>query len=339
MTETLIRKTGRAGRITLNRPKALNALTHAQSLEIEAAIDGWADDPEVDVIVLDAQGEKAFCAGGDIAAMYHAGIEGDVESARAFWRDEYRLNAKLATYAKPIAAFMQGFTMGGGVGLGGHVGTRVVCESSRIAMPECGIGLVPDVGGSLLLARAPGHAGEYLGITGARMGPADAIWAGFADLFVPREAWPGIVEGIERTGDFDALRGAAEDPGAPPLAEHAARIDAIFATSDMAEILARLDADESDFARETHAAVRRASPLSACTTLALIRAVRGPDSIEHTLTMEYRATHRAISEGDLLEGIRAAVIDKDRTPKWRHGAIADVAPGEVEAMLAPLGTD
>ncbi|WOI55225.1 3-hydroxyisobutyryl-CoA hydrolase [Palleronia sp. LCG004] len=338
MTDTIIRRTGRAGRITLDRPRALNALTHAQSLEIEAAITAWADDPEVDVVVLDAMGEKAFCAGGDIAAMYHAGIAGDVESARAFWRDEYRLNARLATYPKPIAAFMQGFTMGGGVGLGGHVGCRVVGDSTRIAMPECGIGLVPDVGGSLLLARTPGHAGEYLGLTGARMKAADAIWAGFADLYLPEDGWPDHIRKIEETGSLDALREAARDPGASDLAARAPWIDEWFAHEDLVDALQHLEGQDDGFARETYEAVTRGSPLSAAVTFALIRDVRGHGTIEHALDMEYRATHRAISDGDLLEGIRAAVIDKDRTPKWRHDRIADVTGDEVAAMLAPLGT-
>ena len=190
MSDILIRKIGRAGRITLNRPDALNALTYAMIHDIEAALDAWRDDDEVALVVIDAAGEKAFSAGGDIAEMYRTGTAGDFAYGRTFWADEYRVNAKIAEYPKPYVAFMQGFTMGGGVGVSCHGSHRVVGESSRIAMPECGIGLIPDVGGSFLLARAPGRLGEYLGTTGTRMGPGDAIFAGFADLFIPEAAGP-----------------------------------------------------------------------------------------------------------------------------------------------------
>jgi enoyl-CoA hydratase len=186
MTDDIeIRTEGRAGRITLNRPQALNALTWDMCTRIEAALDAWASDDAVAMLVIDAAGDKAFCAGGDIAEMYATGTAGDYEYGRRFWADEYRMNAKLFNFPKPVATFLQGFTMGGGVGVGCHASHRIVCDTSRIAMPECGIGLVPDVGGSLILARAPGRLGEYLGVTAARMGPGDAIHAGFADYFVP----------------------------------------------------------------------------------------------------------------------------------------------------------
>ena len=183
-----VRRDGSAGRITLNRPEALNALTYDMCLAIEKALDEWREEPGVRLAIIEGEGERAFCSGGDIAEMYKAGTAGDYEYGRRFWRDEYRLNAKIAEWPKPVVSFLQGYTMGGGVGVGCHGSHRVVCESSRIAMPECGIGLVPDVGGSLILARAPGRLGEYLATTAARMGPADAIAAGFADMFVPRGA-------------------------------------------------------------------------------------------------------------------------------------------------------
>ncbi|MEC8042812.1 MAG: enoyl-CoA hydratase/isomerase family protein, partial [Pseudomonadota bacterium] len=179
MADIHTRIDGQIGRITLTRPKALNALSYEMCLEIEKALDAWATDDAVKMVLLDAEGERAFCAGGDIAAMYEAGTKGEYEIARTFWRDEYRMNAKLFNFPKPVASLMQGFTMGGGVGIGCHGSHRVVGESSQIAMPETGIGLIPDVGGTLILARAPGRIGEYLGATGGRIGPADAIHAGF----------------------------------------------------------------------------------------------------------------------------------------------------------------
>jgi enoyl-CoA hydratase/carnithine racemase len=197
-----IRKEGRAGRITLARPRALNALTWEMCLAIEAALDGWRDDAEVALLVIDAEGERAFCAGGDVAAVHARAVAGDHDYGRRFWTDEYRMNAKLFNFPRPVASFMQGFVMGGGVGVGGHASHRVVGESAQVAMPECGIGLVPDVGGSLLLARAPGRLGEYLGVTGARMGPGDAIHAGFADYFVPEAAWEALKAELCATGDW-----------------------------------------------------------------------------------------------------------------------------------------
>ncbi|MDP3860189.1 MAG: enoyl-CoA hydratase/isomerase family protein, partial [Phaeovulum sp.] len=189
MSDIVTRIEGRAGRITFARPAALNALSHPMALAIEAALDAWRHEPAVALVLIDAEGERAFCAGGDIAAMYHACKAGEFATSRAFWRDEYRMNAKIAEYPKPVVAFMQGFVMGGGVGVGGHARLRIVGETTQMAMPESGIGLIPDVGGSLLLSRAPGRLGEYLGLTGARMRAADAILAGFADIFLPEEGW------------------------------------------------------------------------------------------------------------------------------------------------------
>jgi len=185
MSDLLLRIEGHAGRATLNRPAALNALTYDMANALEAALDQWRDDPLVQLVVIDAVGPRAFCAGGDIADLYATGKAGDVAFGQRFWADEYRLNAKLSEYPKPIVTLMQGFTMGGGVGVGCHASHRIVGESAQISMPECGIGLVPDVGGSRLLARAPGRMGAYLGLTTARMGPGCAIRAGFADHFVP----------------------------------------------------------------------------------------------------------------------------------------------------------
>ena len=185
MSDIHIRTTGRAGRITLNRPDALNALTYEMCLAIEAAIDAWATDAQIALVIIDAVGDRAFCAGGDIQEMYDTATRGNFEYGRKFWADEYRLNNKIAHFPKPYIAFMQGFTMGGGVGVSAHGSHRIVDDASRIAMPECAIGLVPDVGGSVLLACAPGRLGEYLGTTGTRMGPADAIHAGFADHYIP----------------------------------------------------------------------------------------------------------------------------------------------------------
>ena len=209
MSDIWIRAEGRAGRITLQRPKALNALTYDMVLEIERALDAWRADDAVKLVLIDAKGEKAFCAGGDIAEMYASGTAGNFDYGRQFWRDEYRLNAKLFEYPKPVVSLLQGFTMGGGVGVGCHGSHRIVGESSQIAMPECGIGLVPDVGGSLMLALCPGHLGEYLGITAFRMNAADAIFAGFADHYVPQTNWATLTETLCANGDIKAIEAAS----------------------------------------------------------------------------------------------------------------------------------
>ncbi len=205
MADIDIRIEGCAGRITLNRPKALNALTYDMAMAIHAALRDWAGDDAVRLIVIDAAGDKAFCAGGDIADLYRTGTEGDFAYGRKFWADEYRMNAALFEFPKPVVSLMQGFTMGGGVGVGCHGSHRIVGDSSQIAMPECGIGLVPDVGGSMILARAPGRLGEYLGTTAARLGAADAILAGFADTYIPEGDWPALIAELCRTGDVAAV--------------------------------------------------------------------------------------------------------------------------------------
>lgn len=333
MADLQIRTEGRAGFLTLNRPQALNALTHGICLEAEAALLAWRDDPAVELVILEGAGERAFCAGGDIAQVALAGREGDYALGRNFWRDEYRMNLLLAAYPKPIVSFLHGFVMGGGVGFGGHVAHRVVCESTQIAMPECGIGLIPDVGGTYLLSRAPGAAGVYLALTAARMGPGDAIWAGFADHFIPAADWPAVKSALAQTGDVSTLPLHQAPPS--PLAAQAAEIDTLFAGADLAAILARLEASDSDLGRSALKATRRNAPLSVASTLAML--IPAPASLAQALRQEHRWTWRAMDMGDFLEGVRAQILDKDRNPKWRHARIEEVTPQEVAAMLAPLG--
>ena len=337
MTDIHIRVTGRAGRITLDRPRALNALTYDQAMQIEAALDEWAEDDDVACLLIDAVGDKAFCAGGDLQALYDAASRGDHDYGRKFWRDEYRLNAKVYDFPKPYIALMQGFVMGGGVGISCHGSHRVVCETSRIAMPECGVGLVPDVGGSLLLARAPGRLGEYLGTTGTRMDASDAVLAGFADYYIPRDRWRTLTETIEETGDWSVIDAMAQDPPDGRLMADRERIDRDFAGETAADILRGLGDD--DWAEATAKAMRRGSPLSVACTVELVRRARAFDHIRPALEMEYRFTSRSTSEGDFIEGIRALIVDKDNAPDWQHARIEDVTGIEISRMLMPLGAD
>jgi enoyl-CoA hydratase/carnithine racemase len=226
--------------------------------------------------------------------------------------------------------------MGGGVGVSIHGSHRILCENSRIAMPECAFGLVPDVGATSLLAAAPGHLGEFLGLTGHRMEPGDAIRAGFADHFVPADRWPALVAELLETADAEMVERHALSPPASTLAADQYAIDDTFSAPDLATLVARLEV--SDWGTHVLASLAGHSPLSLATTLALVCAARRDPGLEASLAREYRAAWRSISDGDLLEGIRAQVIDKDRQPQWRH-AIDGVRPEEVEAMLAPLGTD
>ena len=335
MSDIHIRIEGRAGRITLNRPAALNALTYDMALKIEAAIDGWRT-ADVDLVMIDAVGDRAFCSGGDIADMYRSGLEGDLEYGRQFWRDEYRLNAKLYEYQKPIVSFLQGFTMGGGVGVGCHASHRIVGESSQIAMPECGIGLVPDVGGSLMLARCAGHLGEYLGLTGTRMNAADAIHAGFADGFIPQAQWDALKADLV-SGDISAIK--YETPPAGMLSSILAEIDRHFSAETLGDIEQSLKTDQSDFATNALKALGRHAPLAMACSMQIIRQLSPTDSIRAALEHEYRFTYRAVAQGDFIEGIRAAIIDKDRSPKWAHPTIMDVSKNDVDEMLSPLGAD
>lgn len=339
MSDILCRREGKVGRITLQRPKALNALSHAMIAEIERAIDSWWHDDDVNFVMIEGIGERAFSAGGDIQDMYDTATRGDFEYGRRFWRDEYRLNAKIFNFPKPWVAFMQGFTMGGGVGVSCHGSHRVVCENSIVAMPECGIGLVPDVGGSLLLARAPGRMGEYLGTTGTRMGPADAIYAGFADYFAPNESWEEIKAGLVETGDVGSLDSHAALASGGDLHERQYEVDRHFGGETIADILRSMSASPDGFTEAALSAISRNCPLSVACCVEIVHRVRESDTIFRALREEFRFTFRSAEHGEFIEGIRAAVIDRDRNPRWRHADIDAVSDLDVVRMLMPLGDD
>jgi len=337
MADIHIRKEGRAGRITLTRPQALNAITYDMCLAIDRALIDWRHDDGVALVLIDAEGTRAFSAGGDIAEMFATGRAGDYAYGRRFWHDEYRMNARLAGYAKPVVSFLQGFTMGGGVGVGCHGSHRIVGESALIAMPECGIGLVPDVGGSFILALAPGRIGEYLGTTGARMGPADAILAGFADHYVPEDRWEVLKSRLVATGEAGMILDEAGEPPAGRIALLRPEIDKLFAGASAVEIRRALRSTDSSFGSEALAAFDRAAPLSVAVCVEMLHRLRKGPTMQRALELEYRFTYRAMEHGDFIEGIRAAIIDKDRKPRWRHANAERVPANEVAQMLAPLG--
>lgn len=324
-----VRIEGRVGRITLTRPQALNAVNQPIVDAMTEALRGWETDDGVGLVLVDAEGEKAFSAGGDLAFVYRRGKAGDIDGPNRFWRDEYRLNALISRFSKPYVAIMDGIVMGGGVGISAHGSHRVVTDNSTVAMPECAVGLVTDVGGSWLLKNAPGHMGEYLGLTGARMKGEDAIHAGFADVYVHRRRLDEMKAALVETGDIAALGHFAEAPPSSALALQQQDIDRIFSAPTLPGILDRLRADGSDWALKALGSIEKGSPLSA---LMILWAIRGATSVEVALRNEYRFVSRVIEHGDFVEGIRAVVIDKDRNPAWRHKDIASVPPELVALM-------
>jgi enoyl-CoA hydratase/carnithine racemase len=329
---------GCAGRITLNRPKALNALTWEMCIEIDKALISWADDPEVKLLIVDGLPcEKAFCAGGDLTEMYATGKVGDYSYGQRFWQDEYRMNARMFNFPKPVVTFLHGFVMGGGVGVGCHGSHRIVCDDTRLAMPECKIGLVPDVGGSLILSRATGRLGEYLSLTAARMGPGDAIHAGFADYYLPRQGWADLIATLSQSGDVAAVDSAAQSAPASKLAGLQDEIDACFGGERLRDVVNLLEVTATDLARSALKAMEGNSPISMACTVELIHRTRGKERIEAALELEYRFTSQSMQRGDFLEGIRALIIDKDNAPRWRHDGPKSVPLVEVSSLLMPRG--
>ncbi|MEM8580043.1 MAG: enoyl-CoA hydratase/isomerase family protein, partial [Pseudomonadota bacterium] len=329
MADIIVRREGKAGCITLNRPEALNALTYDMCLEIKAALEDWRTDADIAILIFDATGDRAFCAGGDIVEMYETGKAGNFAYGQKFWADEYRMNAALAKYPKPIVSFLQGFTMGGGVGVGCHASHRIVGESSQIAMPECGIGLVPDVGGTAILARAPGRLGAYFGTTGARMGPGDAILTGFGDTFIPEGVWSDLKTDLIENGDPGSVKEAAKVPPPASISDHQDEIDRLFAGADAAAILDRLETAQTPLAETSMKAFQRSAPLSVAATLRMLNTLGPAPSIEDALRQEYRFTARAAEKADFIEGIRAQIIDKDRNPQWRHASVREVSAADI----------
>ncbi|MBL4750124.1 MAG: enoyl-CoA hydratase/isomerase family protein [Amylibacter sp.] len=335
MNDLITRKSGRAGHVTLNRPQALNALTHPMCLDLEQAMNDWMADDTVELLLIDAAGEKAFCAGGDIVKIYNEGKSGQVENALRFWRDEYRLNHAISTYAKPYVAIMDGIVMGGGVGISAHGSHRVVTERTMFAMPECAIGLLPDVGGTYLLGQMPGACGEYAGLTGARLSGADCIYAGLADYFVPSDKLESLKTALLETGDVAVLQEYATMPEGSALAENRTAIDAAFALDDVADIMQALKTDPSDFAKSALKNSLRGAPLCMKITLIAIREARQNRSLEMALRNEYRIVSTCLQEGELIEGIRAMVIDKDRAPKWKYPTLESVPQKMIDRLYQP----
>ena len=334
--EVLFEKRGALGLITLNRPKALNALTHAMCVSMKAQLDDWAKDADVKAVAVRGAGDRAFCAGGDIRALYDSGKTGSSYPLE-FYRDEYMLNAAIKHFPKPYIALIHGFDMGGGVGVSINGSHRIAGETMVFAMPETGIGLFPDVGGSYFLPRCPGQIGMYLGLTGARLKTADALYAGLATHFVPMAKWDGLLDTLSKGAGIEtALAPIQEQVPDTFLSEHRAAIDRIFAGDTVEAILAALDAEHEDWADDAAKTLRGKSPTSSKITVRQLR--EGAKlNFDDCMRMEYRMVNRVVAGHEFYEGVRATIIDKDGAPKWQPADLAQISDADVTVYFAPLG--
>ncbi len=331
----LVERRGRLGVLTLNRPRAINALDTAMVAIVNDALAAWAVDDAVATVLVTGAGERGLCAGGDVVSLARAARAGDRELPERFWRAEYAMNAAIARFPKPYVAFMDGIVLGGGVGISAHGSHRIVTERTRLGMPETGIGFVPDVGGTRLLARAPGELGTHLGLTGDQVTGADAIALGLADAFVPADRLAGLAASLETTDADAAVAAVAAPPPVAPLLAERPWIDDAYAGGDLAAILARLAAGP-EAARAAAATLARRSPTALAITLRALRAAAHESSLEQALRREYRVSTHCLVLPDFAEGVRAQLVDKDRAPRWSPAAVADVDPAVVAAAFDAL---
>jgi len=341
--EIIARKCGQVGRITLNRPKALNALTHGMCLAMIEALEAWKDDNSVKAIVVDGAGEKGFCAGGDILKLHDSGKAGD-DKAWLFWRDEYRLNTLIYHYPKPYVALIDGITMGGGVGVSVHGSHRVAGDRTVFAMPETGIGFHPDVGGAFFLPRLAGEIGTWMGLTGARLKAPDCVAAGLATHYCPSAQAEALIEALETAdlGDEDALEVVLEefsgDPGDSELAHTRGLIDAAFAGDSVDDILSRIGHAGDGWSARQALILAGKSPTALKLTLACLR--RGGDlSFEDVMRQDLRVSSWCLTGTDFYEGVRAVIIDKDHAPQWSPSEVADVSDADIAKAFDRLDAD
>jgi len=336
--EILTHLDGGVGFLTLNRPKAINSLTQTMVTARDATLTTWATDDAVQAVVVSGAGDRGLCAGGDVVAIYHS-AQADGAEARRFWFDEYRLNARIARFPKPYIALMDGIVMGGGLGIGMHGTVRVVTDTSKIAMPEVGIGLIPDVGGTMLLSAAPGLLGLHAALTGAPFSAADAIVLGFADHYIPHADLEAFTAAVVTDGEEVALRTFAEQPPASQLAAQRDWIDDCYAGKTVMDIVAALRDRDKGPADDAANLIATRSPIALAVTLASIRRAANYTTLEKALVQEYRVSCAAVRSHDLVEGIRAQVVDKDRSPKWSPVSLAAVTDEDVQRYFAPADPD
>lgn len=340
--DILFERRGAAGLVTLNRPQALNAVTHSMVLALRAQLGAWAIDDAVTRVVIVAAGERAFSAGGDIRHLYDLGQSGRHDEALQFWRDEYPLNAAIKNYRKPYVALIDGIVMGGGVGVSVHGSHRVAGDKFQFAMPEVGIGFFPDVGATWFLPRMPGELGTYCALTGERFGSGDGCGAGLATHRIPSARFAALLDGLTGTVSVDAVLAAfAEPTGEGPILHRREAIDRLFKGDRVEDILAAVDreaasgSEHADWAGKTANTMRGKSPLSLKLALAQVRRGKAWD-FATCMRAEFRIVSRVIHGHDFYEGVRAVIVDKDNTPRWRPATLAEVSEAEVERHFAPL---
>ena len=334
------------GILTLNRPKAINSLNDAMVAGISEALHAWENDDAVHTVLLTGAGERGLCAGGDVVALYHSAREGG-EAARKFWYDEYLLNAYIGRYPKPYVAVMDGIVMGGGVGVASHGNIRVATDTTKMAMPEVGIGFIPDVGGTYLLSRAPGALGLHAALTGAPFSGYDAIAMGFADHYVPHDQVAEFTAAVVSDGVEKALAAYAVEPPASPLVEQRGWIDECYAGDTVADILTALRGHGAGpaghiggtAAEDAANLIETRSPVSLAVTLEAVRRAAKLETLEDVLQQEYRTSCASVKSHDFVEGIRAQLVDKDRNPQWSPASIAAVTTADVEAYFVPADPD
>ncbi|MEZ0354125.1 enoyl-CoA hydratase/isomerase family protein [Mycobacterium sp. pR1184] len=336
--EILARVDNGVGLITLNRPKAINSLNQTMVDVLSPLLARWENDDAVRAVVLSGAGERGLCAGGDVVAVYHSARKDGVE-VRKFWRDEYLLNGQIGRFAKPYVALMDGIVMGGGVGVSAHGSVRVVTETSKVAMPEVGIGFIPDVGGVFLLSRAPGALGLYAALTGAPFSGADAIALGFADHYVPHDQLEAFRQAIVDESVESALAAHATPPPPSELVAQRDWIDECFAGDTVEDILAALRRHDAGPARDAANLIGTRSPIAVSVTLEAVRRAAKIQTLEDVLVQDYRVSSASARSHDLVEGIRAQIIDKDRNPKWSPPDLAAVSAADIEAYFAPVDDD
>jgi enoyl-CoA hydratase len=335
-SEILFERRGAAGILMLNRPKALNAVTHGMVRTLHRQLDAWARDGAVTRVVVTAAGEKAFSAGGDIRALYELGRAGRQEEALGFFREEYILNTAIKRFPKPYVSLIDGIVMGGGFGVSVHGSHRVAGDRFQFAMPEVGIGFFPDVGGTWVLARMPDQIGTWCALTGDRLRTADAVATGIATHHVRSDRFADLADALCGNVSVDATLAAFAEPAAEgPVTARRSAIGRLFAADSVEAILSALDA-EGDWGAPTAAAIRTKSPTSLKLALAQVR--RGRDwSFEQCMQCEFRIVSRIVYGHDFYEGVRAAIVDKDNAPRWRPATLGEVSAAEVERHFAPLG--
>jgi len=331
--EVLVEQRGRLGLLTLNRPKAINALTRGMVATIRAALHRWADHDAIATVAVIGAGDRGLCAGGDVVGLYRDVTESDGLGAAAFWRDEYTMNARIAEYPKPFVAIQDGIVLGGGIGVSAHGSHRVVTERSKLGFPEVTIGYIPDVGATWLLSHAPGELGTRLALTAANVGPADAILLGLSDHFVPSDRIPTLLTALETEDPTSAIALLAADPEPGILAAQQDWTDAAFSASTVPEILGRLRLTGTAEAAALAEGMALKSPTALAVTLESLRQARQLTSLRAALDQEYRVSRHSSMTADFAEGIRAQLVDKDRKPKWNPTDHADVSPVEVSAFF------